>query len=243
MPYTIIFLAILVIIGQTVQTITGFGSNALILPIGAHVYPIGRLIVALVMLSWLQVSWLTCRNYRRIDWNVLLKRIFPASLIGMPIGMSIYYYLNAERLKLILGIFIIITSTLELFRLYGGNKPSRKLPALAGFAVLTAAGVIHGAFATGGPLIVYYSSRQIDEKGAFRATLAMLWFILDCILLITFMIKGRVDTTTLSLAGYLLPAMIAGVVAGELLHNRVNETAFKKLVQIMLLIAGISLFV
>jgi len=239
----LLFLALLVAIAQAVQTVTGFGSNALVLPVGSHVYPMSRLVVALVMLSFLQVSWLTLRNQRFIQWDILLKRVIPACLIGLPVGMLFFYRLDTKHLNNLLGVFIIITSISELFRLYSAHKPSGELSRLVGFAVLVVAGIIHGAFATGGPLIVYYSSRQIAEKGAFRATLAMLWFFLDGILLITFIIKGRVDMQALTLAGCLLPALIAGVIAGELLHHRVNELTFKKVVQIMLLIAGISIFV
>lgn len=239
---TIAILAFLVAVGQTIQTITGFGSNALALSIGAHIYPISNLIVVLVTLSTIQVYWLALKNFKKILWRELFTRIFPASALGMPIGMVAFYKLNVGYMKLLLGTFIVITSLAELYRLSKQNIPSTPLKTLPALAVLVAAGFVHGAFATGGPLVVYYSSRQINEKGAFRATMAMLWVVLDTILMISYSISGRLNASTLELSAFLLPALAVGIIIGEILHDKVEEATFKKIVQVVLFMAGLSLF-
>lgn len=240
--FTILVLALLVAIGQTIQTITGFGSNALALSIGAHLYPISNLIVVLVTLSIVQVYWLTLRNFRKIQWRELLTKIFPACALGMPIGMATFYKLNVGYMKLLLGLFIVLSSLAELYRLSKQDIPFTPLKTLPSLAVLLTAGFIHGAFASGGPLVVYYSSRQINDKGAFRATMAMLWVVLDTILMISYFISGRLNLSTLKVSAFLFPALVVGVIIGEILHNRVEELTFKKIVQVVLLMAGLSLF-
>lgn len=239
----IAILALLVAVGQTIQTITGFGSNALALSIGAHIYPINSLIVVLVTLSTVQVYWLALRNFSKIQWHELLARIFPACAIGMPIGMLTFYKLNVRYMKLLLGVFIVATSLAEIYRLSKQNSLSSPLQTLPALTVLLTAGFIHGAFATGGPLVVYYSSRQINEKGAFRATMAMLWVVLDTILMISYLISGRLNVSTFRVSAYLFPALLVGIIIGENLHERVEELTFKKIVQFVLLLAGFSLFV
>ena len=135
----ILFLAFLVVFAHTVQTITGFGSNAFSLPVGVHIFPIDQLIVVLVVISTLQVLWLTIRNYSKIQWSVLLKRIYPSCMFGMPLGMMLYYNFDVNQLKLFLGSFIILVSVSELYRLFKTKTASTPLKTPAAFAGTCAA--------------------------------------------------------------------------------------------------------
>jgi uncharacterized membrane protein YfcA len=42
---------------------------------------------------------------------------------------------------------------------------------------------------------------------------------------------------------YLVPALVAGIVLGELLHRRMNERIFKTFVQLVLLGTGVAMVV
>jgi len=108
---------------------------------------------------------------------------------------------------------------------------------------LAGGGFFHGLFASGGPLVVYFASREIPEKGRFRATLSTLWLTLNTVLLISYAFTGRPLAGAATRAAALAPALVAGIVVGEVLHARVDERAFRWIVQGLLFLTGLFLLV
>ena len=107
--------------------------------------------------------------------------------------------------------------------------------------LLIGGGIFHGLFATGGPSIVYYASRQFAAQEHFRATLSMLWLILNVGLIIGFLLGGQMDVDKLGMTAMVLPGLIIGIVVGSLI--RVKEFWFKILTYILLFFAGLFLLV
>ena len=132
---------------------------------------------------------------------------------------------------------------MELWRLRQSQQTPGRLRPLVGASLLAGGGIIHGLFASGGPLIVYHASREIPDKQVFRVTLSTLWILLNSALLVSYAFTGRIDVESAALAGKLLLALAAGVVLGELIHKRVNERRFRVVVQGVLLFTGAVLLV
>jgi len=138
---------------------------------------------------------------------------------------------------------VIAVSLAELVRLHRRPAGARRQSPWAAFAFLLGGGVFHGLFASGGPLIVSYASRAIPDKRSFRATLSVLWLILNAALLVSYLLDGKVEGEPLRLAALLLPALAAGIAAGEIAHARVNEMQFRKIVQAVLFVTGVFLII
>ena len=238
---TILLLTCILVAAHVIETITGFGATIIALSLGAHLLPVEVLVVALVLVAWIQSAWLISRGFRHIDWRTLTTRILPFSAVGFPVGIWSFRVLPGEALKLLLGAFVVTISLAELYRLYRLQASPRALPLPATAGLLGAGGFFHGLFASGGPLVVYYASRALAEKGVFRATLSVLWITLNTVLIVSYGLSGRLGERPLTLALYFLPALACGILAGELLHSRVNQGTFKKLVQFVLFFTGISL--
>lgn len=235
----IVFLFIIIILAQAVETTTGFGSTVIALGLGIYFYPLKELVVVLVILGWLQSLYIVVRNFRHILWKILLTRILLFSGLGLPLGMWFFQHFGGSQLKILLGIFIVIISLNQLYLYYRRKEQIKPLPFLLGAVVLVMGGFIHGIFASGGPLIVYYSSREIQDKAGFRATLSALWFILNSCLLGNYLLRSQIKIPTLQFTLWLLPALVVGIVIGEFLHHKVNEQAFRLIVYIVLLLTGI----
>jgi hypothetical protein len=195
------------------------------------------------MIGYLQSIFLVARGFKHILWKILLTRILLFSAIGLPLGMLLYSYFDEHQLKLVLGTFIVLISSLQIYTLLKNNGELQPLHYAPASIVLILGGFIHGIFATGGPLIVFFASREIKEKAAFRATMSMLWLILNSVLLIRYLIAGQLGKQPLQLAGMLVPALLIGIGIGEIIHHRVDERIFKFVVQGILLLTGISLLV
>ncbi len=238
-----LWLLAFVVFAQAVETVAGFGGTVLALALGVHVVPLERLVVALVIVGWLQSAWNVGRGHRAISFRVLLGRILPLAGAGLAAGAFAFSALGDVGLELVLGAFVVVVSALELYRLFRRPAAPRPLHPALSAALLAGGGVFHGLFASGGPLIVLFASRALPEKAAFRATLSALWLTMNTVLLASYALSGRLDRETGTLAASLLPALAVGIVAGEALHARVDELAFRRLSQGILLGVGVLLLV
>lgn len=238
---TLALLGGVVVFSQMVETITGFGGTVMSLSLGAHLIAIDRLVVSLVLVNVAQNTWLVMRGLRHLRLRLLLSRILPLCGLGLAGGAVLFHKLGASGLKPVLGAFVVVVAVLELIRLFRAPGQPRPLPRWAEVAVLVGGGVFHGLFASGGPLVVYFASRSIPDKHAFRATLSLLWLILNAVLIVGYVIGGRIDRPAALLSAAILPALAFGILLGELVHRRVDELKFRKLVQGVLLMTGVFL--
>jgi uncharacterized protein len=231
--------ALIVLIGYAVQTITGFGSTLLLVTLGAHFMSIPEIVVLAVPLSVMQSTYIVARHHDGIDWRLLGIRVLPLMLGGMAIGFFALRGFDAVWLQMGFAILVLVLSVREVFALRRGQQAS--MPSWAGFLGTGIAGIVHGLFATGGPLLVYSLSRSNLDKHRFRSTLGLVWLVLDLALTVANAVDGRYDRQTLLRLAIVVPAMPLGVVIGELFHKRVNEKVFKYLVFGLLIAASLSL--
>ncbi|MFA6034421.1 MAG: sulfite exporter TauE/SafE family protein [Myxococcota bacterium] len=236
-------LAVVIVAAQTVETITGFGATVIALALGAQIFPVETLVMALVLIGLPQSLWIVARGWRHLDRRTLLLKILPLCGAGLAAGRLLEGRLDGAQLKLALGIFVIAVSSVELARLVRNSGRTAPMPRMAGGAVLLGGGFVHGIFATGGPLIVYYASRAIPDKAAFRVTLSVLWLILNVTLCVTWLAGPGIKPESLLIAAWMIAPLAAGIVLGELLHGRINDLVFRKVVQALLLIIGVLLVV
>ena len=102
------------------------------------------------------------------------------------------------------------------------------------------AGIVHGAYGTGGPLVVFVV-RDLEDKHAVRATLAALWLSLNTILVTSFFLDGRMSTHTLLSSAILVPVAAAALIIGELVAARLSNLRFRSFGAALLGAAGILL--
>ena len=237
----ILGLAAIIICAHIVETVTGFGATVIGLSLAALFMPIGPLVVTLVIIGLTQSIWIVARGYRDIRWDVLLKTVLPFCAPGLAIGAWLASSLESSDLKKVLGVFVVVLASIELVRLIRNASSAKPLPRPVAAAVVFGGGLIHGMFASGGPLMVYYFSRTIHDKQEFRVTLSVLWMLLNAALLVSYAITGRLESGPALTALYLMPALAVGIVVGELLHGRMKERVFRTFVQGVLLFTGIAL--
>lgn len=238
-PITLHLLAgLLIFSSHLVAGITGFGNQIVALPLLAMLVGLDAGKGTLVVLGTVMYTLLTLRWHARVNWRELLIVVALAG-VGLVIGMAIVQRLNERMAETALGIFVLIMG------LQGLLRPSllKLVPDPVAKLLVVAGGVVHGAFTTGGPLLVIYASRAMPEKGEFRATLGVMWLALNAGLMIGWTITHSWSprTPTLCLVG--LPFLIAGLSVGEYLHHRLDGPAFRAFVNGVLLLNGVVLIV
>lgn len=244
MDWILLAFALIICLSYGVQTITGFGSMLLCLTLGAQLMPIDRVLNLAVPISLLQTGYIVARYHRQIDWRLLLLRIVPAMGVGMVVGFWIAARAPDQSLKRVLGALVLLLAVKELWqRLRHAQTSSRPLPTWVVTGVMSAAGVVHGIFATGGPLLVYATSRLNLNKHTFRATLTAVWLTLNSVLLVRFVSSDRIDAEVLRSLPWLVPAVPVGVFLGEKLHAKIHEQRFELAVYGLLVVAALVLLV
>jgi uncharacterized membrane protein YfcA len=241
------FLAFSVVVfgAYTVQTATGFGSTLICVTFGAHLLGLEEVIRLAVPISFLQTGYIVVRHGDGIQWRLLIRRVLPLMAVGMGIAFVLLARVRGSWLGLLFGVIVLALSTRDLHRLRSANPAALDAPISrpASVAALLSAGIIHGIYASGGPMLVYAIGREGLTKKAFRSTLSMIWIVLNAVLIGRFLLLGAYDRSVVQDLLILLPTVPLGILAGEWVHHKVDERRFKVAVLSLLIAAAISLIV
>lgn len=236
--------ALVVVAAYAVQTATGFGSTLICVTFGAQLIGLQEVIHLVVPLSFLQTGYIVVRHRDGIHRELLLKRVLPLMALGMAFAFFLLTRVGGPWLGLAFGVMVLALSARDLRRLRVGSPALEKpISRPASAAALFGAGVVHGIYASGGPLLVYAIGREGLSKKAFRSTLSAVWIALNIILVSRFILGGVYARAVLLDVLLLVPAVPLGVLLGEWVHHRVDERTFKMAVLVLLLAAAISLIV
>lgn len=238
--------ALIVYFGMVTQATLGFGSNVLIVTFAAHLLPINEIVPLIVPINIVISGYITWRYRHEINTRFLLRRMLPLMALGLPVGFLIFMRGSDTSLKTAFGALIVVLAAIELYRVWkqpagGEQAPSERLPGWLASSCLFGAGVIHGLYTSGGPLSVYVTSREITEKGEFRATMTALWVTLNAVMTVLYLVKGYLNADNAWKAGLLLVPTVAGIASGIALHDRLPKHTFRILIYVLLLGSGASL--
>lgn len=238
------WLALFVFTAYTIETVTGFGSIVIALSLGALLLPIEVMLPVLVPLNICMTGYLALRHHRAIHWPTLLRMILPLMAAGTLLGYGLRPWLGDAALRVVFALLIIWFAARELRFLFGAGaqRQSRQHPQWWTRLWMLMAGVTHGLFASGGPLLVYSLSGLALDKARFRATLISVWLTLNSLLTLIFALDGTLLPALPRLAAF-LPVVISGVILGEWLHHRISEQRFRVAVFLLLLVTGVALLV
>ncbi len=235
---TLVLLGGIALIAFVTEGAIGFGGTVIAASIGAQLVPIDELLPAFVPVNMALSAWLLARGAPLIRWRFLMREIVPAVAVGTAIGLALFHLPAKTALALAFGVFVVGLATLQLLRPATGD-----LSPVWRYGLLGIGGVAHGLFGTGGPMIVYVTRRRVDDKSAFRATLAVLWLSLNTALLVNFLSLGLYHRETVDTGAAIALAVIPGLVIGERIHRALDPARFERLVWVLLLVAGAALAV
>lgn len=231
---TLAISAAIILVTHFISAITGYGSVLLALPLLA--WAIGDLntaVLALLLVGTVQAYHVLILNRRHVDWRELRRMLLWAG-IGMPVGYLCRHSLPQKPLLIALGSILIVSG---LSRLLPGRE--RRIPRLGLDLLLVVGGVIHGAFVCGGTTLVVYAQHTLKSKEAFRATLFMVWVILNTVLIGSAVANRTLTAPVWKLAMVGLPVVLLGNWAGDLIARRTHQAVFMRMVAILLAIAGV----
>ena len=222
-----------------VTGISGFAFGLIAAGIWLHVItPLqtAALIVAFGLLAQGTSVW---KLRHALNWSRLWPFLLGGAL-GVPVGVGILEWVNPRHLREGVGVVLI------LYSLYSLARPNLKLSATnpvidVGIGFLN--GVLGGATGLAGIIVAVWCGLLAwpkDQQRAVFQPVAVVVFLMSAGWLGA---KGAAswDAAWLFVIG--LPALACGLWLGLKLYGRLDEQAFRKLILLLLLVSGVSLFI
>ncbi|MBQ7541784.1 MAG: sulfite exporter TauE/SafE family protein [Clostridia bacterium] len=233
---------LVVFLTNVIQCVTGFAGTVLAMPFSVLLVGYDTAKPVLNVLGLLASVYVVCFCLRQIDRRELLK-MTGVMLLGLVAGMALKPYVAGDPTLLygLLGAIVIAFAVMNAAKLLM-HKEDVRLPAPVSALLLVSAGVVHGLFVCGGPLLVTYASGRLQSKDAFRGTLSAVWILLNGILFGADLAAGSFTPDVVRLTAFSAAALAAALVVGSFVAKKLSRKAFLYLTYILMLISGVSLF-
>lgn len=225
--------AVIFIAGAT-QSLTGFGFGLVAVPI-LTLFISPKLAPPIVLLDGMVLNlYILRRAYVAVQPNRIGLLTF-AGVLGVPIGTWILAHWNVESLRIYIGVMTCLAAGFFLAGFRREIRNERLASAPVGFV----SGVMSGSINMAGPPVILFFANQNLPRQVFRANIVAYFFVLQVVAVPFMILGGIMNLTAAGSAAILLPALIAGGVAGAALSDRVDDHAIRRITLAVVSCAGV----
>jgi len=181
--------------------------------------------------------WAYWGKWHKINMAIMI----PASFLGILVGALTFRYLDADAIRILIGV-IAVTFTLRhwIGGIGGERAPAGPNIAKGGFWS-TIAGFTSFVSHSGSPPLQVYLLPQKLPRTTYQATTVVFFAAVNYVKLIPYALLGQLSVANLSTSGALLPLAVGGMLLGIWLHNRVSDRLFYVIAYVLLFIIGLKL--
>jgi uncharacterized membrane protein YfcA len=232
-------LTVLILFGATLTASTfGFGGALFSMPLLTLVLGLEVATPLYGLVGWTTALIVMGTSWREASLQ-LVWRLILATLVGIPLGVLLVRTMPSEILVKGLGAFLM---AFGLYRLLALPMPTLKRPNWAyGFGLV--AGVLGGAYNTGGPPLVVYATMNRWPPVTFRATLQSCFLVTGLGVLISHGLGGLWTAQVWQLFALSMPIVVPTVWLGAWLNRHMPVQQFERILFVILIILGIMLLV
>jgi hypothetical protein len=225
--------------------ILGIAKGGLAGGIGLVAVPLMSLTVeparaAAILLPILMLMDVTAlrRYWGQWDRHNLLT-LMPGAVLGTLIGFASFEFLSSADLRLMVGVIALVFAL--RWWLVREQGPAREASLRRGTFWSTLAGFTSFSVHAGGPPLHVYLLSQQPDKTTFQATTVAFFFGINWLKVGPYAWLGQLDGSNLATSLVLAPLAPIGILVGARLHQRIDETAFFRVVYASLVVLGIKL--
>ena len=245
MDFKDILFLLVVFVSNVIQSITGFAGTVLAMPFSIMLVgyttakPILNVLGIVVSLGVVSI------NRKALNKKQFFKMI-GVMLVGMIGGIlfSNLFNISAKLLYKALGIIVISFMVLGCYHSFSKKykeKEKREKTSIWSYIVLIFAGIVHGMFVCGGPLLVVYASENIKKRDEFRVTISAVWAVLNTIILFTDIRSGYFTPKLFLLLGISVAVLFGALFLGSVILKHINKKWFMIITYVLMGISGLSL--
>ena len=219
--------------------VSGFGASLVAVPLLVQLYPLTTVVPMMVLMDICASIYLGRKSSNEADKKELLW-LFPFSLVGMVIGITLLLNAPSEPLLIVLGIFAGANGLRVLTKKKVDLRPSISKWWAMPFGFF--GGIFTALFATGGAIYASYLEMRMRDPRMLRATMAFAILILTGMRFVFMLVSElllHLDIVVLAIC-MLLP-MFIGLWAGSKVHSRLSGSNILRIYGGILLFSGTML--
>ena len=238
MDTPLVIVALGAVIGGFVQGLSGFAFGMVAMSIWAwSIDP--RLAVVLAVFGGLTGQFIAAVTVRRGFDRRRIAPFIVGGLLGLPVGLWLLPQLDAPLFKTLLGALLVTWCPLMLM---SGRLPQIKFGGRWADGVAGAAGGVLGALGgfTGAIPTLWCTLRGL-EKDTQRSVIQNFNLSMLAVTFVSYLISGMVTIPMLPMLGIVACAVLVPVLIGAKVYIRLSEAAFRRVVMILLTVAGVTL--
>ncbi|MHA7880368.1 MAG: TSUP family transporter [Saccharospirillum sp.] len=237
-----LLLLLFVAVASYAQTVTGFAFGLILMGSVAllDIAPIPMVAILISMLSLFNCITALYRNTGNLNWEII-GLCSASGFLALVLGVWALNVLSVRyvaTLKTVLGVAIIISSLLLIFRPAPQLHRSGRLSFLA-FGGLS--GFMGGMFSTSGPPLVFHFYRQPLSQAMIRDTLLAIFTINSVQRLVVVGVQGAIEARVLLIAATAIPVVLAFTWVGKHYPPPLSDRAMRRVAFVLLLLSGLSL--
>jgi len=168
-----------------------------------------------------------------------LRTMIPGAVLGTLIGFATFRMLSTDAMRLLIGAIALVIS-LNWFTARGLPQPKPSSMGRGTFWSTLSGFTSFSIHAGGPPAQVYLLSQQLD-KSTFQATTVAFFFFVNALKLPFYAWLHQLEFANLSTSLVLAPLAPLGIRLGHVLHDRIDERVFYRVVYASLIVIGAKL--
>jgi uncharacterized membrane protein YfcA len=234
----LILILLVMLFASFTHSLVGFGSALVAMPMLTKIVGV-QVAAPLVALIAPTVEIFLLIRYRYAFNLRVVWRLIAGAVAGIPLGVWALRQVDERIILTILGVVLILYALYALLRF--------KLPVLEhsswayGFGFI--AGLLNGAYNTSGPPVIIYGSCRGWGPAEFKANLQGFFTVAGLWVIANHAFNGNL--IPLVWRHYLLStvAVALGLWLGLKLDRRIDQATFRKIVLVLLIILGLTMFI
>jgi uncharacterized membrane protein YfcA len=223
--------------GGFASGLAGFAMGFIVSGIWLHILTPIQTTVLIVGYGLLTQGYGVWKLRHALAWRPVAPFII-GGFAGIPLGTMLLTYLNPAYLRG--GVGVLLTA----YGVYGLAQPKlRPVPSntVIDSGIGFANGVLAGLTGLPGFIITIWCQLRGWKKDFQRAVFQPVLLAAIAANVISLAVAGAITTDILRLYALGLPAMVAGLWVGFVLYGKLDEAAFRKVILVLLLVAGLGL--
>lgn len=207
--------------------ILGFGSNNI------NISPVE------LVLGYPANIYLAVQNRKQINPRVVIPLALMV-LAGCIPGVLLLKNINAGAIKVVFGVLVILIGLEMLLRSSGRLKLKESKILLTIIGLLS--GIFCGLFGVGA-LLAAYVGRFAKNSSEFKANMCAVFVVENTFRLVVYSVLGIITLSTIKSSLILMPFMALGLFAGMKSSSKLNDKSVMVIINILLILSGVSLIV
>ena len=233
----IISILVVVVLGNAIGTMTGFGLSTVVIPVMVLFYPLPEALLFVGVIHWFGDIWKLILFREGLRWKLILSFGIPGVLATI-LGAALVFRVSSETLSHVLGVFLVVYVVL-LFARDTFQIPQNSVSGVIGGAL---SGFCAGIFGMGGTIRSMFLLAFNLPKSVYLATAGAIALAVDTSRLVTYLCRGaRLEPRLLWGMLLFIPASFLGAHLAKRVVDRIPQHQFRRVIALFLLAVAVKL--